>query len=80
MAYSKTTWNDNDVITKEKMNNLETGCETANNGIPSAATTQVAGIVKQAALVPDAAADSVTKDEFNALLAALKTAGNMASA
>ncbi len=80
MAYSKTTWNDNDVITKEKMNNLETGCETANNGIPSAATTQVAGIVKQAALVPDAAADSVTKDEFNALLAALKTAGIMASA
>lgn len=80
MAYSKTTWNDNDVITKEKMNNLETGCETANTGIPSAATTQVAGIVKQAALVPDAAADSVTKDEFNALLAALKTAGIMASA
>lgn len=80
MAYSKNTWNDNDVITKEKMNNLETGCETANNGIPSAATTQVAGIVKQAALVPDAAADSVTKDEFNALLAALKTAGIMASA
>lgn len=80
MAYSKTTWNDNDVITKEKMNNLETGCETANNGIPSAATTQVAGIVKQAALVPDAVADSVTKDEFNALLTALKTAGIMASA
>ena len=25
MAYSKTTWNDNDVITKEKMNNLESG-------------------------------------------------------
>ena len=29
MAYSKTNWNDNDVITKEKMNNLETGVETA---------------------------------------------------
>ena len=35
MAYSKTNWNDNDVITKEKMNNLETGVETANNGIPA---------------------------------------------
>lgn len=80
MAYSKTTWNDNDVITKEKMNNLEEGCETANNGIPSAATTQAAGIVKQATLVPDAAGENVTKDEFNALLTALKTAGIMASA
>lgn len=39
MAYSKTNWNDNDVITKEKMNNLETGVETANNGIPGTATT-----------------------------------------
>ena len=38
MAYTKTTWNDGDVITKEKMNNLETGVETANNGIPLNAT------------------------------------------
>lgn len=79
MAYSKTTWNDNDVITKDKMNNLEDGCEAANNGIPAAATTQKAGIVKQAALVSDAAGDTVTKAEFNALLSALKTAGIMAS-
>lgn len=79
MAYTKTTWNDNDVITKEKMNNLETGCETANNGIPSAATTQTAGIVKQATLVPDAAGENATKEEFNALLSALKAAGIMAS-
>ena len=49
MAYSKTNWNDNDVITKEKMNNLETGVETANNGIPGTATTGKAGTVKQAA-------------------------------
>lgn len=79
MAYSKTTWNDNDVITKEKMNNLETGCETANNGIPEAATTQTAGVVKQAALVPEAAGETVTKEEFGALLTSLKTAGIMAS-
>lgn len=80
MAYSENTWNDGDIITKEKMNNLEEGCKTANEGIPSAATTQTAGIVKQATLVPDAAADNVTKAEFNALLTALKTAGIMASA
>ena len=39
MAYTKNTWNDGDVITKEKMNNLESGVETANSGIPRAATT-----------------------------------------
>ena len=77
MAYEKTTWNDGDVITKEKMNNLETGCETANNGIPTAATTEKAGLVKQAALVSDASGANVTKEEFNALLASLKAAGIM---
>lgn len=80
MAYTKTTWNDNDVITKDKMNNLETGVETANNGIPAAATTATAGLVKQAALVPEASAEQVSKAEFKALLDALKTAGIMASA
>ena len=79
MAYSKTTWNDNDVITKEKMNNLETGVEAANSGIPEAATTQTAGIVKQATAVPDATGEQVSKAEFKALLDALKAAGIMAS-
>lgn len=79
MAYTKTTWNDNDVITKEKMNNLETGVETANNGIPAAATTAKAGLVKQAAAVAEAAGENVTKEEFKALLDALKAAGIMAS-
>ncbi len=80
MAYSKTTWNDNDVITKEKMNNLESGVETANNGLPGMATTSKAGTVKQAAAVPEAAGEQVSKEEFKALLDALKTAGIMASA
>lgn len=80
MAYTKTTWNDNDVITKEKMNNLETGVETANNSIPATATTAKAGIVKQATAVPEASAEQVSKAEFKALLDALKTAGIMASA
>lgn len=77
MAYSKTTWDDNDVITKEKMNNLESGVETANNGISETATPEKAGIVKQAASVPEAAGDQVTKEEFKALLDALKVAGIM---
>lgn len=80
MAYTKTTWNDNDVITKEKMNNIETGVETANNSIPATATTSKAGLVKQATAVPEASAEQVSKAEFKALLDALKTAGIMASA
>lgn len=79
MAYSKTEWNDNDVITKEKMNNLENGVETANNGLPGSATTEKAGTVKQAAAVPEAAGEQVTKAEFKALLDSLKTAGIMSS-
>lgn len=80
MAYTKNTWNDGDVITKEKMNNLETGVETANQGIPATATTAKAGIVKQAATVAEAAGANVTAEEFKALLDSLKTAGIMASA
>ena len=80
MAYTKTTWNDGDVITKEKMNNLENGVKTANDGIPGTATTSAAGTVKQSALVADAAGENVTAAEFNALLTALKNAGIMASA
>lgn len=79
MAYTKTTWNDGDVITKGKMNNLETGVETANNGIPLNATKSKAGLVRQATLVAEAAGENVTKAEFKALLDALKAAGIMAS-
>ena len=79
MAYTKTTWNDGDVITKEKMNNLETGVETANNGIPLNATKSKAELVRQATLVAEAAGENVTKAEFKALLDALKAAGIMAS-
>ena len=80
MAYTKNTWNDGDVITKEKMNNLETGVETANQGIHVTATTAKAGIVKQAATVAEAAGENVTAAEFKALLDSLKTAGILASA
>ena len=47
MAYSKKTWNDGEVITKEAMNNIENGVATANAGIPVNATKAKAGLVKQ---------------------------------
>ncbi len=65
MAYTKTTWNDGDVITKEKMNNLETGVETANNGIPLNATKSKAGLVRQATLVAEAAGQARTLQKQN---------------
>lgn len=47
--------------------------------LPEGATTEKAGIVKQAVNVPEAAG-APTKAEFNALITALITAGIMASA
>lgn len=38
MAYSKKTWVDGEVITKEAMNNIENGVATADAGIPVNAT------------------------------------------
>lgn len=48
--------------------------------IPTAATTSVTGLVKQAAHVADPAGEAPTKDEFIALRDALVAAGQMASA
>lgn len=79
MAYSKKTWVDGEVITKEAMNNIENGVATADAGIPVNATKAKAGLVKQATLVPEAAGANVTKEEFKALLDALKASGQMAS-
>lgn len=79
MAYQKKTWVDDEVITKEALNNIETGIENVEKAIPSAATKTKAGTVKQAALVAEATGENVTKEEFKALLDALKTAGIMAS-
>ncbi len=47
--------------------------------LPAANKTTLGG-VKQAALVPEAAGENVTKAEFKALLDALKAPGQMASA
>ena len=46
---------------------------------PGNATTAKAGLVKQAAAVEDAASETPTKAEFNALLAALRVAGIVAN-
>lgn len=44
------------------------------------ASAETLGGVKQAAFVADAAGESITKEEFNALLSSLKNAGIMANA
>ena len=52
------------------------------NDLPAApgnATTATAGLVRQAAAVADAAGETPTKAEFNALLAALRAAGIVAN-
>lgn len=43
------------------------------------ATTETKGLVKQAVSVTDAAGETVTSTEYNALLAALRSAGIIAS-
>lgn len=55
---------------------------TANAACPKtqAANKTTLGLVKQAAKVNNAVGTNVTKEEFNALLSALKTAGIMANA
>lgn len=52
--------------------------EAAQEAIPQAATTSVAGEVKQIAHIEDLSA-TPTQEDFNGLLAALKTAGIMAA-
>ena len=94
MAYEPTTWNNDDVITAEKLNKLEQGVKNEQVGpagpagpaVPAgpsytlpAASKTILGGVKQAALVAEAAGENVTKAEFKALLDALKAAGQMAS-
>jgi hypothetical protein len=56
------------------------GFETPDGrSVTAAATTTVAGTVKKAALVANAAGANPTKAEYDALLAALKTAGIMST-
>ena len=58
MAYSKKTWVDDEVITKDALNNMESGIDTANKGIPSNASKTKAGLVKQATIVQDVSSEN----------------------
>ena len=94
MAYTPTTWNDGDVQNEligpqgpqgpagakgEKGDPGPQGPAGPSYSLPAANKTTLGG-VKQAELVPEAAAANVTKAEFKALLDSLKAAGQMASA
>ncbi len=87
------TWTKGELVSSEGMNALEQKAENALTTAQSAKTTAEAacpktqaasksalGLVKQSALVAEAAGENVTKEEFKALLDALKAAGIMASA
>lgn len=108
MAYTPTTWKDNDLITAERLNKLEQGVQNEQvgpqgpkgdtgpqgpqgdpgpqgpQGEPGAtytlpaATTETLGGAKMAGGVSDVSA-APTQEEFNALLASLRTAGIMQS-
>lgn len=108
MAYTPTTWKDNDLITAKRLNKLEQGVQNEQvgpqgpkgdtgpqgpqgdpgpqgpQGEPGAtytlpaATTETLGGVKMAGGVSDVSA-APTQEEFNALLASLRTAGIMQS-
>lgn len=77
MAYEPNTWSTGDTITAEKLNHLEQGVANAPQDVP-AATTQAAGLVKQAAAISDLSGEP-TQGDFNGLLAALRAAGLMAA-
>ena len=87
------TWTKGELVSSTGMNALEQKAEnaltTANDAKTKAeaacpktqaATKTALGLVKQSALVPEAAGAQVTKEECKALLDALKAAGIMASA
>ena len=82
MAHKKHTWTDDEVITKELMNALETDLTALGDKytLPAAKTSTLGG-VKQMSNVEDASTDTGTdlKDKINEILAALKTAGIMST-
>ena len=58
MAYSKKTWVDNELISADALNNMESGIDTANKGIPSVASKTKAGLVKMAATVANVSVEN----------------------
>lgn len=82
MAHVKHTWTDDEVITKELMNALESDLAALGDKytLPAAKKTTLGG-VKQMSKVEDASTDTGAdlKDKINEILAALKTAGIMST-
>lgn len=70
MAYSKTTWADNDVITKDKLNNLETGVEMANASIMTGSATAI-----EALATPESATAPDIANKVNEIITQLKARG-----
>lgn len=71
---------DGSVIGSDLANNTVTANKIASGVLPTNATKEKAGLVKQAAYVKDPAGETPTKAEFIALRNALVAAGQMASA
>ena len=71
---------DGSIVGTDLANNTVTANKIASGVLPTNATKEKAGLVKQAAHVKDPAGETPTKAEFIALRNALVTAGQMASA
>ena len=71
---------DGSITGSDLANNAVTAAKIASGVLPTNATKEKAGLVKQAAHVNDPAGETPTKAEFIALRDALVTAGQMASA
>lgn len=71
---------DGSIIGTDLANNTVTATKIASGVLPTNATKEKAGLVKQAAHVSDPAGETPTKADFIALRNALVTAGQMASA
>lgn len=71
---------DGSITGSELANNTVTAGKIASGVLPTNATKEKAGLVKQAAHVNDPAGETPTKAEFIALRNALVAAGQMASA
>lgn len=71
---------DGSVTTAKLANNAVTAGKIASGVLPTNATKEKAGLVKQAAHVNDPAGETPTKAEFITLRNALVAAGQMASA
>lgn len=71
---------DGSITGTDLANNTVTAGKIASGVLPTNATKEKAGLVKQAAHVVDPVGETPTKDEFIALRNALVAAGQMASA